>query len=667
MKIINSLRSSLHYKVLAAFLIVGIVPYLLIILYFTYLGRQTIMKQKLQTYTQQAKQSKSLIKSRLSLLHREIRFLSGLELFDDMISGDIDRRISRFLEQKNSGLGKESMILAALDMNATVIASSHPRMLGKKDFVKFDRLLENANNIVGKNLLFFTPIKASFENRKLGYLVAIYPLKNLKFYIVRGDGVDYAIKNEKTVLISSADKERNGKYSTVKIALDDTLEGCDLVYSVADEKIFSFINRFIFYLTMLLLVGVVLIIVTGRKLTKQIVGPITELTDTAREIVQTRRYDLFVKSDTIDETSELAIAFNRLVETADKTLKKLDRQSALHMRRFIDLTEMFNHITRIDNKEELMVVLVEKMEKIVSYRLSFISKEKTLPKKSISLPMMVYDFGKDERKLYGHLVVDKEKFSDRLESKFFNSVVSMVVLQIERIELIEKIKSASNAKTSFISNMSHEFRTPLNAIIGFSQYLITYESMSEDQLETISKIERSALHLLNMINNILDIAKIEAGKIEINYSKVDVLSLLEECEELISPMAKEKNLKINSAKNDISKIIIQTDAKLLKQVIINLLSNAVKFTQKGDISINVKRDGKKVKISVKDTGIGIEKEELLKVFDEFVQLRSANWVKHKGTGLGLTLSLHIVHALGGELFLASEGKGRGTEAILVIP
>ncbi len=666
MKIIDTIRSSLHHKVMIAFLIVGIVPYLLIIIYFTYLGRQTIMKQELETYTLQAKQTKSLIQSRLFQLQQEILFLSKLELFDDMISGDIDHRISRVLEQKNSGLKKESITLLALNDDGVVIASSHPNMLGKKNLIQLNTSKKSGSRIEGKNLLFFTRLKASFEDRVLGYLVAIYPLENLKDYVVHPDGIDFVIKSEKNILISSSDILNFDKHVTVKVSFEKVLKGYDLIYFVTDERIFSFINRFMFYLTLLLLMGVVMIVILSRRLTKQIVTPITTLTDTAKEIIDTKRYDLFVQSVTIDETSELAEAFNRLVETTDKTLKKLDQQSALRMQRFIDLTDMFNHITRIENKDELMSVSIKMLKRIVPYHLSFVAADEKVPKSSISLPMKLHDFNSDGQKLYGYLVVDKEKFDDQLESRFFNSVISMIALQIERIDLIAKIKSASNAKTSFISNMSHEFRTPLNAIIGFSQYLITYESMSDDQLDTVSKIERSAMHLLGMINNILDIAKIEAGKIEINYSLVDITELLKECEELITPMAKEKNLTITGLEDKTSEILINTDAKLMKQVIINLLSNAVKFTQKGSIEISVEKEAQKVKVIISDTGIGIAKEELVKVFDEFVQIQNENQIKHKGTGLGLSLSLRIMQALGGELLLESEGEGRGTKAILII-
>ncbi len=655
MNIINKIKSSLHLKILVAFLVIGIIPYFLITLYFFYLKKEDLLQQKLQTYTLQIKQTKSLLQNRLTQLQEEVIFLSKLELFDDMISNDIDHRISRMLELKSKGFKEENITFIALNQHHIITASSNPTLIGKKKF------LEPNTKIVDKNILFSTPLKASFDDRELGYLIALYPLKNLKSYIVHAKDINFIIKNSKKTLISSDNSQSKTEYTTIKTELENALVGYELIYMISNEKIFDFINRFLFYLTLLLLFGIGLIVYISKKLTKQIVTPITLLTDTAKEIIETNRYDLFVKSYTTDETNELACAFNHLIKTTALTLNKLDTQSNLRMQRFIDLTNMFNHITKTEDKDACIALSIKKLNTVIPNSLSF---SKILIKESKNIPIKLHDFNTNKEKLYGYLVIDKESFDDKLQSRFFDSVASMIALQIERIGLIAKIKSASDAKTSFISNMSHELRTPLNAIIGFSQYMITYESLNDDQLDTISKIERSAMHLLSMINNILDIAKIEAGKIDINYSDINLFNLLKECEELISPMADEKGLKITLSTKTTQKQIIKTDKKLLKQVLINLLSNAVKFTQTGTIEIDLKRENNFVIITITDSGIGIKKEELAKVFSEFVQLKNTNQTKHKGTGLGLPLSLNIIKALGGKLKLESEGKGHGVKAIL---
>ena len=136
MKIINKIKSSLHLKILVAFLVIGIIPYFLITLYFFYLGKENLLKQELQTYTLQAKQTKSLLQNRLTQLQEEVVFLSKLELFDDMISNDIDHRISRMLELKSKGFKEENITFIALNQDNIITASSNPTLIGKKEFIK---------------------------------------------------------------------------------------------------------------------------------------------------------------------------------------------------------------------------------------------------------------------------------------------------------------------------------------------------------------------------------------------------------------------------------------------------------------------------------------------------------------------------------------------------
>ncbi len=665
MRILDKIRSSLHYKVLIAFLLIGIVPYLLIILYFSYLGRQSMINHKLEIYNQQINQTKLLMQSRLLHLQDEILFLSKLEIFNDMISADIDKRISRLLEQKSKTFKDESIILLALDLNNKVIASSHLNISKEKNLIKFDKTKPKGIKVVDKNLLFFTELKASFDNRRLGYLVALYPLKNLKSYIIHSQGVDFIIKNDQNILLSSNHLKTNS-YTTISSNLKEPLKEYKIIYIIANKQIDDFINRFIFYLGLLILVGTALIIIVSKKLTTNILNPILTLTDTAKKIVKTKRYDLFVKSHTIDETNQLAKAFNQLIKTTSKTLQELDLENSIRMQRFIDLTDMFNHITQIQDKNSCINISIEKLKLIVEYDLSFKPLKSDISKEQIALAIQTSSSKNQKSKIFGYLIIHKNKFENPLESRFFHSVVSMIALQIEKIDLITKIKSASNAKTSFISNMSHEFRTPLNAIIGFSQYLMMYEELNQDQIQTVAKIEKSAIHLLSMINDILDIAKIEAGKMDINYSKVDLFELLHECKELLSSMSSEKNLYIKGLEDKSKTLWIKSDPKLIKQVIINLLSNAIKFTQKGGITIHVNVDQNFAIVTISDTGIGIKKEELNKVFEEFVQLQNIDQTKHKGTGLGLSLSLNIIKALGGELSLENNPNGVGTKAILKI-
>lgn len=157
----------------------------------------------------------------------------------------------------------------------------------------------------------------------------------------------------------------------------------------------------------------------------------------------------------------------------------------------------------------------------------------------------VSDFENNEKIYFGSIELGVNNFEDKNEQDFYNSIASMITLQLDKIRLIQRTTSASKAKSAFISNMSHELRTPLNAIIGFAQYMIEYEDLNEDQKETIANIESSAQYLLGMINEILDIAKIEAGKMEAHIESVNILNIVQSSYNMLSPLAKEKNLKFD--------------------------------------------------------------------------------------------------------------------------
>ena len=235
------------------------------------------------------------------------------------------------------------------------------------------------------------------------------------------------------------------------------------------------------------------------------------------------------------------------------------------------------------------------------------------------------------------------------------------------VKPIQKTISASDAKSAFISNMSHELRTPLNAIIGFSQNLITYEDLKEEQLDTVGNIESSAQYLLSMINDILDIAKIEAGKMEVNLQNVDILELTEECHAMMDPLAEDKDIHFSLIHKDLHNRQHFTDSKIYKQILLNLISNAIKFTKEGSITLRLYTGEEKLFISIQDTGIGITKDNIKMLFEDFTQLENIMHKQHKGSGLGLSLSKKMASILGGDIEIQSDGLGLGTTMILTLP
>ncbi len=235
----------------------------------------------------------------------------------------------------------------------------------------------------------------------------------------------------------------------------------------------------------------------------------------------------------------------------------------------------------------------------------------------------------------------------------------------------DEAEAANQANSIFLANMSHELRTPLNAILGFTNLLRKTQNMDEGQTKKLNIIAKSGENLLNLINNILDISKIEAGHMVIENSDVHILQLLHEIESLISIKVYEKKINFNMVLADNIPEKIVTDAGKLRQIITNLIANAVKYTEKGSISLHAKIiktknfQGKRIQFSVKDTGIGIKKEYQTAIFSPFEQF-GTHPEATTGTGLGLAISKQYVELLGGRIWVTST-PGLGSEFLFNIP
>jgi len=218
--------------------------------------------------------------------------------------------------------------------------------------------------------------------------------------------------------------------------------------------------------------------------------------------------------------------------------------------------------------------------------------------------------------------------------------------------------------------MSHELRTPLNAIIGFTGTLLMKlpGPITGDQENQLQTIQTSARHLLSLINDLLDLAKIESGKVELRLEPVPCRAVLEEVAGALRPgaLGKSLSLEVDLASPD---LVLLTDRRALNQILINLTNNAIKFTEKGTIRIQVETRGlngeNATEIRVVDTGIGIRADDQKKLFEAFSQLESGTR-RHEGTGLGLHLSQKLAGLLGGHITFRSE-FGRGSTFTLVIP
>ncbi|RUM66793.1 MAG: hypothetical protein DSZ03_00580, partial [Sulfurimonas sp.] len=199
-----------------------------------------------------------------------------------------------------------------------------------------------------------------------------------------------------------------------------------------------------------------------------------------------------------------------MIRTTHEALQHLEHENNMRLQRLIQLIDIFNTIIQTKSESDCIAVSVAYLKELTAKEDITFSKEPQ--PRSGSMALYGNDFEHNEPLYYGYISLDLDTFDDTNEQEFYRSIATMIMLQLDRIRLIERTLSASHAKSAFISSMSHELRTPLNAIIGFAQYLLAYESLTDDQQDSIAHMESSAQYLLGMINDILDIAKIEAGK-----------------------------------------------------------------------------------------------------------------------------------------------------------
>jgi signal transduction histidine kinase len=270
-----------------------------------------------------------------------------------------------------------------------------------------------------------------------------------------------------------------------------------------------------------------------------------------------------------------------------------------------------------------------------------------------------------------------ENYCSRLGVVLEHRYSALVLLQAKREaekaalaarDAMEKAQTADRAKTKFLSNMAHELRTPLNAIIGFSE-IIHSDTMKfrENYQEYAGYIHDAGVLLLRIINDILDLARIEAGKIGLEDESVELDKLMRSVITMVQPVARQKSIAVHLGTTQVP-MQLQVDCARFQQIVLNLLSNAVKFTHPGgriEIIVGLEPGGG-LSISIRDTGIGIPPDKLEQVFEPFEQLEDYLTRKNDGTGLGLAITKSLVEMHGGELVLRSD-VGKGTTATLRLP
>jgi signal transduction histidine kinase len=239
---------------------------------------------------------------------------------------------------------------------------------------------------------------------------------------------------------------------------------------------------------------------------------------------------------------------------------------------------------------------------------------------------------------------------------------------LEKLEIEkEHAQSADHLKSAFLATMSHELRTPLNSILGFTGILIQGKPgpLNDEQKKQLGMVQNSARHLLSLINDVLDISKIEAGQLKINLQKFNLPEVIKKVVETNKPFAERKDLKI-SVSIDENINDITSDSMRVQQILLNLLNNAIKFTETGTISIRCFSISDFVKIQITDSGIGIESEKIEQLFKPFMQIDTGLTRKHEGTGLGLSICKKLTEMLNGKIEVESK-PGSGSTFTVILP
>jgi len=291
----------------------------------------------------------------------------------------------------------------------------------------------------------------------------------------------------------------------------------------------------------------------------------------------------------------------------------------------------------------------------------------------MAIPMIVAD------ELVGVIDVKADvpnRFSDEDRQTYTTLATQTAValrnaqLYAEQMATVERLKELDNMKSAFLANMSHELRTPLNSILGFTQVMIEGLDgpITEDMQMDLELIEKNGKHLLTLINDVLDMARIEAGRVSFYIEAINIRVLLEDVLRTNSALAREKSLALNLDSSLPEDQMIMADSVRMRQVLINVVGNSIKFTDDGSVTIHAHRDGDIIGIRVVDTGIGIPPNKLESIFEAFTQVDTSTTRKVGGTGLGLPISRRLVELHDGRLWAESTGvTGEGSVFCIELP
>ncbi|MGB1984653.1 MAG: ATP-binding protein, partial [Porticoccaceae bacterium] len=257
--------------------------------------------------------------------------------------------------------------------------------------------------------------------------------------------------------------------------------------------------------------------------------------------------------------------------------------------------------------------------------------------------------------------------SQRQTQLLMHEITAHHLTDLELQQAREKADAANIAKSRYLERISHELRTPLNSVMGYAQLLEGAEDIPESRRDSIKVMRSSSEHLTDLIEGLVDMSKIEAGRLDLHRNEVDIVGMIEQLVFMFQIQAQSKNLDLEFTHEQRLPEHVVADNKRLRQVLINLISNAIKFTQQGTVTIDLKYRNQVAYITVKDTGIGLKEEDIATITEPFVRIANAEH-QTSGSGLGLAITQALIHCMGGDLSIESEfGKGSSFKISLMLP
>ncbi|GEM_PF-845900 len=499
------------------------------------------------------------------------------------------------------------------------------------------------------------------------------------------------------------------------------------------RELYAPINSLLFSVSLSGIVLIGFVAMMGVFLSRRLAKPIQALHDGAEEIGK-GNLDVKLNIRTNDEIEQLANEFNRMGEKLKESYSTLEQKVAERTRQLTALNIIATTTNRSLELQEILENTLDKILEVMQFQAGairfldtmegklilkasrglppdFTQKYKEIPAEEMiagqvattGFPVIIED-----AKLLPHqdspifklgfvsLVAIPMRSKDRIvgtltgasrvprsftpqDLELLTSIGNQLSIAIENATLytqtkavVEQLKEADRFKSEFLSNISHELRAPLTSIIGYSELLLDQVTgeLSSRQGEYIANIQNSGTHLLEIINNLLDLSKIRAGRMETHFGEFSMRNLIVGCMKSVTPLASKKGQNLE-ARIEEGSVMINADEIKVKQILLNLLSNAIKFSHHGGIIIidahsSVFEEQPAIEVSVIDTGIGIKQEDLHKIFEEFRQADSSYTRQYPGTGLGLPIARRFVEMHGGQIKVESQ-FGKGTQFTFVLP